>query len=178
MTAFLRPHSIPGIGTEPGEGTPMFFRLFPSVMIDRKRLCLSGGSSVRNFRAAGPLFYSRSVRLFSSSRSGEFVRFSDFCRVAGKGTGRLAGAPMRREPHAPPRPGVFRLRRLPSLRLRKTVLWVSSVRRSCRGLRLGRLPGASAACRAFFCRPRGAEKLPSFRLRGEKKWRFVPGVFP
>ena len=85
MTAFLRPHSIPGIGTEPGEGTPMFFRLFPSVMIDRKRLCLSGGSSVRNLRAAGPLFYSRIVRLFSSSRSGEFVRFSDFCRVAGKG---------------------------------------------------------------------------------------------
>ena len=89
----------------------MFFRLFPSVMIDRKRLCLSGGSSVRNLRAAGPLFYSRIVRLFSSSRSGEFVRFSDFCRVAGKGTVRLAGAPMRREPHAPPRPGVFRPRR-------------------------------------------------------------------
>ena len=53
--------------------------------------------------------------------------------LRGKGTGRLAGAPMRREPHAPPRPGVFRLRRLPSLRLRKTVLWVSSVRRSRRG---------------------------------------------
>ena len=150
----------------------MFFRLFPRVMIDRKRLCLSGGSSVRNLRAAGPLFYIRESCVFFRHPGAESSSvFLISAALRGKVTGRLAGAPMRREPHAPPRPGVFRLRRLPSLRLRKTVLWVSSVRRSRRGFirEDSRTRGRSAG--RFFSRPRGVSesRFPSVRWRGKSR---------